>query len=73
VPIVPVAELEAAINRARDAQPARGHEGTLSPDVARLADLYGKMIAAHAEAFNSDRIDPATWEVFQRWARPPAA
>ncbi|MEI7446932.1 MAG: DUF3717 domain-containing protein, partial [Burkholderiales bacterium] len=47
---VTVAELEAAINRARAAQPASGAEASLTLEVSTLASLYGRLIWERREA-----------------------
>ena len=41
---VAIAQVEAAINRARAAHPASGVESALTLEVATLAALYGRMI-----------------------------
>jgi Protein of unknown function (DUF3717) len=41
---ISLSDLEAAINKARAALPAKGTEHQLASDVAVLANLYGNMI-----------------------------
>jgi len=42
--MISLQQLELAINSARQANPSQGADAQLSPDVALLAGLYGRMI-----------------------------
>lgn len=65
-----IAVLEAAINRARAAQPARGAEGTLSDDVATLASLYGESIYLRRSLLRWQDLSDDQRAALQRWAVP---
>lgn len=65
--IVSITELELAINRARQGEPAAGKEAALSNDVSLLADLYGELIFRGHRAFKADTVSEAHQEALQRW------
>jgi len=65
--IVSITDLELAINRARQGEPAAGNEAALSSDVSLLADLYGELIFRGHRAFKADTVSPAHQEALQRW------
>lgn len=66
-------ELEAAINRARGAQPATGAESALTLEVATLAALYGRMIWARVDAVPWSALNEAEQMALRLWqASPPA-
>ncbi len=67
---VTIIELEQAINKARQAQPAEGIESTLPRDVARLADVYGELIFSGHKAFDLDSLTPPSKESLIRWLSP---
>ncbi len=60
-------ELEAAINRARTAQPASGAESSLGRDVSVLAGLYGRMIWERLERLDTDEISAPERAALNRW------
>jgi Protein of unknown function (DUF3717) len=71
--VLTIGQLEQAINRARSAQPAHGIESALSPDVAALASLYGRMIFLRLEACPTDALEPREREAIARWGGSPLA
>jgi hypothetical protein len=58
-----IAQVEAAINRARAAHPATGIEAALSLEVSALAGLYGRMIYERR-----DRVELASLSAAERVA-----
>lgn len=64
---ITIADLEAAINRARAAQPARGVEHALSSDVALLGGLYGRMIFERATELPVDALSDAEQVALLNW------
>ena len=64
-----IGELEAAINRARLAQPASGVEAVLAREVAVLGSLYGRLIwerrttVAWHELSDGERVALRLWLV----------
>jgi hypothetical protein len=65
---MPLARLERAINRARQAEPAQGHEAALAKDVALLGRVYGRLIwrrAATLQLAEFDEDERAAWD---RWS-----
>lgn len=68
---VTIAELEAAINRARATQPASGPESSLTLEVATLAGLYGRLIWERLDGIDIDRLSDAERVALQLWL-PPA-
>ncbi|MFT3800654.1 MAG: DUF3717 domain-containing protein [Burkholderiaceae bacterium] len=67
-----IAQLEAAINRARVAQPAVGAESALSADVAVLAGIYGRMIHRRLDHLPVDDLDENERQVAERWMGQPS-
>lgn len=63
-----IGQIEAAINRARRAQPAVGHEASLSADVALLANIYGLMIYRRQDEQLLAELDPGHRDALLRWA-----
>ncbi len=59
--------LEQAINRARQANPAQGTEASLSPEVAKLAALYGWMIYEGRQELSPDLLNADEMEALSRW------
>jgi hypothetical protein len=59
--------LEQAINRARQANPARGTEASLSPEVASLASLYGWMIYEGRHDLSPDLLNADEMDILSRW------
>lgn len=70
--LVTVAELEAAINRARAAQPASGSEASLTLEVSTLASLYGRLIWERRDAVALDTLTDAERVALRLWRPPPA-
>ncbi|RPH46916.1 MAG: DUF3717 domain-containing protein [Burkholderiales bacterium] len=68
---ITVAELEAAINRARAAQPASGAESSLTLEVATLGALYGRLIWERREAVEIDALTDGERVALGLWL-PPA-
>jgi len=64
---LPVAELEAAINRARSAQPAAGAAAALSRDVALLAGVYGRAIHARRDSIDLESLSDEEQLALLRW------
>jgi len=64
---VTITDLELAINRARQGEPAAGTEAALSADVSLLADLYGELIFRGHRAFKADSVSQAHQAALQRW------
>jgi Protein of unknown function (DUF3717) len=62
-----IGQIEAAINRARRAQPAVGHEASLSSDVALLASIYGLMIFHHQDEQVLAELAPGPRAALLRW------
>ena len=65
--IEPLARLEQAINRARQAMPAQGAEAALGKDVATLGDLYGRLIWRGLPGFRLAELEDDEREAFERW------
>jgi Protein of unknown function (DUF3717) len=59
--------LEQAINRARQANPAHGAEASLSPEVAKLAALYGWMIYEGRQELSPDLLNADEMDALSRW------
>lgn len=66
-PPQPLALLEQAINRARQASPAQGAEAALSREVAVLGNLYGRLIWRRASGFRLSDLDDEERQAYQRW------
>lgn len=64
---VRIADIEAAINVARQHEPARGSEAALSADVAVLAAIYGEMIWFRRSSVSLAELTDAQRAVFERW------
>jgi hypothetical protein len=69
LPIGPftIQALESAINRARQTNPAEGAEARLSPEVAKLAALYGWMIYEGRQELSPDLLNADEMEILARW------
>ncbi len=63
----PLARLEQAINRARQAAPAQGAEAALNRDVAILGELYGRLIWRRQPGFRLAELDADEQAAFARW------
>lgn len=68
---VTIGELEAAINRARSAQPAAGPESSLTLEVATLAALYGRLIWERREEVGLDEVSDAERVALRLWLPRP--
>ena len=64
---VAITDLEAAINRARAAQPASGPESALTREVALLAGLYGRMIWERLDSVAFDSLSTPEQLALQSW------
>ena len=64
---VSITDLEAAINRARAAQPASGPESALTREVALLAALYGRMIWERRDSTEFNTLSTAEQLALQSW------
>ena len=62
-----ITDLEAAINRARSAQPASGPESALTREVSLLAGLYGRMIWERRDSLDFDTLSTAEQLALQSW------
>jgi hypothetical protein len=68
-----IADLEAAINRARHVQPASGPESSLTLEVATLGALYGRLIWEHRDGIELDALTDAERVAVRLWLpRTPA-
>ncbi len=65
---MPLAQLERAINRARQAQPAQGYEAALAEDVALLGRVYGRLIWRRAATLQLGEFDEDERAAWDRWA-----
>ena len=65
---LPLATLERAINRARQASPARGAEAALGQDVAVLGNLYGRLIWRREAGVRLADLDDDERAAFERWS-----
>jgi hypothetical protein len=64
---LPIGDLEAAINRARAAQPASGPESTLTLEVATLGGLYGRLIWEHRDGVEIGSLTDGERVALQLW------
>jgi hypothetical protein len=64
---LPISLLEQAINRARADRPASGAASALSPDVALLAGVYGRLIHQRADAIDIEQLSDDEQVVLLRW------
>jgi hypothetical protein len=64
---IAIAQVEAAINRARAAHPASGVEAALSLEVAALATLYGRMIFEHLDRVEIESLGAAERVALELW------
>jgi uncharacterized protein len=67
MPVVYLADVEAAINWWRGRAPAGAHS-KLSPAVNALADVYGTMIALGAQYFDENELSLEAIDAFEQWA-----
>ena len=72
-PRVAIAQIEAAINRARSAQPSSGAESALTLEVATLAALYGRLIWERRDAVDVDELTDAERVALRLWLPPASA
>ncbi len=70
---IPIGEIEAAINRARAAQPAAGPESVLTLEVATLAALYGRLIWERRDAVDVSALTDAERVALRLWLPAPGA
>jgi hypothetical protein len=68
--VLTIGALEAAINRARAAQPATGAEAVLSREVSVLAKLYGRMIWDREAQRPWETLTDTERVALQLWAAP---
>lgn len=68
--VLTINALEAAINRARAAQPATGAEAVLSREVSVLAKLYGRMIWDRELERPWETLTDTEQVALQLWAAP---
>ena len=64
---IAIADLEAAINRARAAQPASGPESALTLEVATLGALYGRLIWERRDGIDSAELTDAERVALRLW------
>ena len=67
---IAIGDLEAAINRARAAQPAAGPESVLTLEVATLAALYGRLIWERRDGVDVDALSDAERVAIRLWLPP---
>ena len=68
-----IGDLEAAINRARAAQPASGPESALTLEVATLGALYGRLIWERRDGIDMATLSDAERVALRLWLPPPPA
>jgi hypothetical protein len=68
---ITIAQLEQAINRARDAHPASGREFALATEVSLLGTLYGALIFRGQAYVDLDDLPEPQRSALSRWL-PPA-
>ena len=68
---IAIGELEAAINRARLAQPASGVEAVLAREVAVLGSLYGRLIWERRTAVAWDELSDGERMALRLWLVTP--
>lgn len=68
--IVTITQLETAINRLREIAPPVNY--VLSPDLRVMAEIYGRMIFAHAELIDVEQQLDAFRQVVLKWLPPKA-
>jgi hypothetical protein len=64
---IAIGELEAAINRARTAQPASGPESALTLEVATLGALYGRLIWERRDSIDASELSDAERVALRLW------
>lgn len=67
---IAIGEIESAINRARQAQPASGPEASLSQEVSAMASLYGRLIWERRDGVAGDQLTNAERNALSRWLAP---
>lgn len=67
--VITIAQLEAAINAARQHSPARQSGQALPNDVNVLAEIYGELIYKGHRAFDLDSLNAAQQTALERWLR----
>lgn len=65
--IIPLPDLESAINYWRNRLPSRGDESQLCPQAAALAKPYALMIIGHRHEIAADELDPAARDAYLAW------
>lgn len=66
--IITITELEAVINRVREAAPPVNY--ILSPDLRALAEVYGRMIGEHAASIDLEKEPDALRQILRKWSPP---
>lgn len=66
-PRLAIGDLEAAINRARAAQPASGPESALTLEVATLGALYGRLIWERRDSVDVSTLSDAERVALRLW------
>jgi hypothetical protein len=64
---ISIAQVEAAINRARTAHPACGAESVLSLELSALAGLYGRMIYERLDRVDVEPLSAAERVALELW------
>lgn len=67
---IAIGEIEFAINRARQDQPASGPEASLAREVSALAGLYGRLIWERQEGVAGEALTDAERTALLRWLPP---
>jgi hypothetical protein len=70
---IAIGDLEAAINRARAAQPASGPESALTLEVATLGALYGRLIWERRDGIDVSQLSDAERVALRLWLRAEAS
>lgn len=68
--VITIGQLEAAINRARTAQPASGPESTLTREVSALGGIYGRLIWERRDAIGLEELSKTEQIALQLWMSP---
>jgi len=70
--VITIGQLEAAINRARMAQPASGPESTLTREVSALGGIYGRLIWERKDRIELEALSQTEQIALQLWLPPEA-
>ncbi len=65
--VIPLTDLEQAINYWRNLRPAQGEEARLCAEAAALATPYAMMIVARRQTLGLDELGPAARQAYDAW------